>query len=609
MANTKISALTENTNPTWWEELVYAYNNANGKMSLNTMKTFVQNNLSWYATTSDLTTWLATKQDELVSSTNIKTINGSSVLWSWDLIVTWWAAYSAGTWIDITSWTISNTWVTSVNGQTWAVTISWWWQETYDAIVDSLWYWDYTSVKAALDAWKCRLFVKNWTYNHVDEYWDASSSSLWDVYIVWESVKWVVINFSSQNSSSSNRSFIRLRNNSSNGHAFVMKNMTVNVAPAWWTSWSTWPFNCLFWNTVSTINDDKPKFIVSNCRLVFDTTSWWACLTDWFSIWNNRAAQSFMKETQSSWFFWCDVLVSWVYNFWMSSQPYNYTLKNSLFISWYLKSEAPITWVQWTAFIWCFVDIRNDAWVQSLSMFRTYFTCDNIYKWFASDISDYISIWQIENSHFSANTNITTCSYIQQSSVINSYYAIICDTNSFDIHVDLNGWDWSNSYVSNNDNSSSITLSWTITWCEIECNNITVSWGATVVTWCILWDATSWSHTLEDATVTWCRVIWDWSIVWDDYYSYNWATMTWCKCSWAWQTITLNWEACVFSGNAQFNLEIVLWASAKRCIVSWNYANSFETVAWSQYCVITWNCFALSTHSAWTWHVYANNID
>lgn len=41
MANTKISALTANTNPSWLEEFVYAYNNANGKITLNTMKTFV----------------------------------------------------------------------------------------------------------------------------------------------------------------------------------------------------------------------------------------------------------------------------------------------------------------------------------------------------------------------------------------------------------------------------------------------------------------------------------------------------------------------------------------------------------------------------------------
>lgn len=41
MANTKISALTALTNPTGSEEFVYAYNNANGKVTLNTMKSFV----------------------------------------------------------------------------------------------------------------------------------------------------------------------------------------------------------------------------------------------------------------------------------------------------------------------------------------------------------------------------------------------------------------------------------------------------------------------------------------------------------------------------------------------------------------------------------------
>jgi hypothetical protein len=41
MANTKISALTALTNPTGSEEFVYAYNNANGKVTLNTMKSFI----------------------------------------------------------------------------------------------------------------------------------------------------------------------------------------------------------------------------------------------------------------------------------------------------------------------------------------------------------------------------------------------------------------------------------------------------------------------------------------------------------------------------------------------------------------------------------------
>lgn len=95
MANTKISALTANTNPNWWEELVYAYNNANGKMTLNTMKTFAN-------------TW---QQAELVSGVNIKTINGDSILWSWNIVV-WWGGGWGGfepteLWGDANIWELS----------------------------------------------------------------------------------------------------------------------------------------------------------------------------------------------------------------------------------------------------------------------------------------------------------------------------------------------------------------------------------------------------------------------------------------------------------------------------------------------------------------------
>lgn len=46
MANTKISQLTALTTPTWSEEFVYAYNNANWKVTLNTVKSFIW---SWWA--------------------------------------------------------------------------------------------------------------------------------------------------------------------------------------------------------------------------------------------------------------------------------------------------------------------------------------------------------------------------------------------------------------------------------------------------------------------------------------------------------------------------------------------------------------------------------
>lgn len=78
MANTKISALTANTNPNWSEEFVYAYNNANGKITLDTMKTFAS----------------ADSQATLVSGVNIKTINNTSILWSGNIDVSWWGGWS-----------------------------------------------------------------------------------------------------------------------------------------------------------------------------------------------------------------------------------------------------------------------------------------------------------------------------------------------------------------------------------------------------------------------------------------------------------------------------------------------------------------------------------
>lgn len=79
----------------------------------------------------ELETWLATKQDELVSSVNIRTINWTSILWSWDITTpTWipsqaWEAwkYLTTDWTSVSWWTVS-AWVTSVNWQTWAVTVS-----------------------------------------------------------------------------------------------------------------------------------------------------------------------------------------------------------------------------------------------------------------------------------------------------------------------------------------------------------------------------------------------------------------------------------------------------------------------------------------------------
>lgn len=119
MANTKISQLTANTNPNGNEELVYAYNNANGKMTTGTLKTFIW---SW-------------KQDTLVSGTNIKTINWYDILWSGNLSISW-GGGSIETW--------------------------------YQAIVDASGNGDYTTITAALAGGNKSILVLPWTYNETE---------------------------------------------------------------------------------------------------------------------------------------------------------------------------------------------------------------------------------------------------------------------------------------------------------------------------------------------------------------------------------------------------------------------------------------------------------
>ena len=155
MANTKISQLTANTNPNGNEELVYAYNNANGKMTTDTLKTFIW---SW-------------KQDTLVSGTNIKTINNTSLLGSGNITISWWGGWA------------------------WA----------YDCTVDAWGGGDYSTLSAALTAGETSIFIKNWTYNESDYVTIKTPTFI----IQWESSDWVIVNIDKP-SASTEDSFIKL---------------------------------------------------------------------------------------------------------------------------------------------------------------------------------------------------------------------------------------------------------------------------------------------------------------------------------------------------------------------------------------------------------------
>ena len=76
--------------------------------------TITASNLSWTNTWDNATnsqySWLTTsKQDTLVSWTNIKTINWTSVLWSWDIVISWWGSnpiYRTFIWWEIFTWIV-----------------------------------------------------------------------------------------------------------------------------------------------------------------------------------------------------------------------------------------------------------------------------------------------------------------------------------------------------------------------------------------------------------------------------------------------------------------------------------------------------------------------
>lgn len=167
MANTKISALPANNNPTGSEELVYALNNANGKMTLSTMKTFSN---SW-------------QQAELVSGVNIKTINGDSILWSWNLVV-WWGGGWGGfepteLWGDANIWELSE-WAYTTEYQLYYM--SWWrvparpagtWRVRKQML--------FVIVNSAWDKWYFvfSAWSYSWTYDSYASYWYSNSSSIW----------------------------------------------------------------------------------------------------------------------------------------------------------------------------------------------------------------------------------------------------------------------------------------------------------------------------------------------------------------------------------------------------------------------------------------------
>lgn len=149
MANTKISALTANTNPNWSEEFVYAYNNANGKITLNTMKSFV-----WWAgiTTLNADANIWELSDGIYETShllyyksweNIPSSSSSSAIWKQMLFVTT-EASGGRAFFAFNTWHISWTYIYrasywySLSASEWSCNKLWSWDaslQQYDYIL------------------------------------------------------------------------------------------------------------------------------------------------------------------------------------------------------------------------------------------------------------------------------------------------------------------------------------------------------------------------------------------------------------------------------------------------------------------------------------------
>jgi len=161
--------------PAWWWDML-STNNLSDVADIETSR----DNLDVYSK-EEVNNWLDTKQDTLVSWTNIKTVNWDTLLWSWDLVVSAWTGWFAANLYptvltSTTEWTYNQLSYTADLLETLVTTdvSSWTWEvlvETYlfdlelwTTIID-WWVWDlvwYGSVSSSV--WDTRMRLEFFTY-------------------------------------------------------------------------------------------------------------------------------------------------------------------------------------------------------------------------------------------------------------------------------------------------------------------------------------------------------------------------------------------------------------------------------------------------------------
>lgn len=152
------------------------------------------NDFTWILQGTVDYTWATTWTKYYLSSTGVLSTTWTVLVWYW--VEDWVLKIESWTTINWECWALS---LKTVNSQSliWSWNIQIEWQKTYDAIVASDGSWDYTTIYAAVTAWKYNLFIKNWNYTETEKL----NVTWWYLQLIWESRTWVNVSISASTGS------------------------------------------------------------------------------------------------------------------------------------------------------------------------------------------------------------------------------------------------------------------------------------------------------------------------------------------------------------------------------------------------------------------------
>lgn len=467
MANTKISQLTLNANPNGGEELVYAYNNTNGKMTLNTMKAFAT----------------ANTQEELVSWTNIKTINWNSILWSWNLVISWWG------WGD--------------------------WQVIFDCIVDAAGNWDYTTLWAAITAGNRNIFIREWVYN------ESPITLVDDSFtIVWANVEWVILNYSITAWSWSAWGWCIMFSTSTKVNKTDIINhsiswVTFNISEVWTSNGHRWYLINMNWtsdNPMCSVDINDCNIIVSQswasvyfCNILGSTNTICNIYSSYMSISNSSTSYDSSYRGCTKWLcnhIWCNIVVSSTSDGYVYAQPSsnyntfqecNITIENK----WTWKADATIynadncnISVIWTA-----------NWTATYSIQKST-KCNITVTKPLSDLKWMTAATEV--NAWASSTSYSVWQFVEESDIVYCCKEAHTSWNDFDYDKrDRISWQF---LLNNIWCTASWWLSifmWHNVWCVVDCDNALVVWDT--------WNKSEWAKVLWTTikTAAWfVKLIW-----------------------------------------------------------------------------------------------------